>query len=115
MSAKRVYGIDLGTTYSCIAHVDEHGKAVVLPNTEGEATTPSVVYFESESNVVVGQSAKDAVPIHPDLCVATVKRAMGDANWQRTFWGESYGPQGVSSFVLRKVVGDAEKLVGEET
>lgn len=114
MSAKRVFGIDLGTTYSCIAHVDEHGKPVVLPNTEGDATTPSVVYFESPENVVVGQAAKEALPIHPDLCVSTVKRAMGDAQWQRTFWNESYRPQGISSFILRKVVGDAEKLTGEK-
>ncbi len=114
MSAKRVYGIDLGTTYSCIAHVDEHGKPVVLPNTEGEMTTPSVVYFESPTNIVVGQSAKSVVSIQPDLCVSTVKRAMGDPHWERSFHGQAYKPQDVSSFILRKVVGDAENAVGEK-
>jgi len=113
MSGKRVYGIDLGTTYSCISHVDEHGKPVVLANAEGEMTTPSVVYFESPDNIVVGQSAKEVVSIHPDLCVSTVKRAMGDPNWERSFHGQVYKPQDVSSFILRKVVGDAANLMGE--
>jgi molecular chaperone DnaK len=49
MSGKRVYGIDLGTTYSCIAHIDERGKPVVLQNAEGDSTTPSVVYFEART------------------------------------------------------------------
>jgi molecular chaperone DnaK len=113
MSGKRVYGIDLGTTYSCIAHVDEHGKPVVLQNAEGDSTTPSVVYFESADNIVVGQAAKEVVSIHPDLCVSTVKRSMGDPNWERTFYGQAYRPQDVSSFVLRKLVGDAEKITGD--
>jgi molecular chaperone DnaK len=114
MSGKRVYGIDLGTTYSCIAHVDEHGKPVVLQNAEGDSTTPSVVYFESADNIVVGQAAKEVVSIHPDLCVSTVKRAMGDSNWERVFFNHPYKPQDISSFILRKVVGDAEKISGEK-
>jgi molecular chaperone DnaK len=114
MSGKRVYGIDLGTTYSCISHVDEHGKPVVLQNAEGDSTTPSVVYFESADNIVVGQAAKEVVSIHPDLCVSAVKRSMGDPNWERTFYGQAYKPQDVSSFVLRKLVGDAEKITGEK-
>ena len=114
MSGKRVYGIDLGTTYSCISHVDEHGKPVVLANAEGEMTTPSVVFFESPDNIVVGQSAKEVVSIHPDLCVSTVKRAMGDPHFERSFHGQVYKPQDISSFILRKVVGDAANLVGEK-
>ncbi|HSK80486.1 MAG TPA: Hsp70 family protein, partial [Thermoanaerobaculia bacterium] len=114
MSGKRVYGIDLGTTYSCISHVDEHGKPVVLANAEGEMTTPSVVFFESPDNIVVGQSAKEVVSIHSDLCVSTIKRAMGDPHWERSFHGEVYKPQDISSFILRKVVGDAANLVGEK-
>jgi len=110
----RIVGIDLGTTYSCIAQVDEHGKAVVLPNSEGELTTPSVVYFESTNNVVVGQAAKEAVSIRPDLCASFVKRVMGDPHWERTFHGESYRPQDISSFILRKVVGDAENITGDK-
>jgi molecular chaperone DnaK len=114
MSAKRVYGIDLGTTYSCIAYVDEHGKPVVLANSEGEATTPSVVYFEKAGQTVVGQPAKDAVPVRPDLCVATVKRAMGDAHFERTFHGQTFRPQDISSFILRKLARDAEKITGDK-
>lgn len=114
MKAKRVYGIDLGTTYSCIAHVDEHGKPVVLANAEGEQTTPSVVFFESPTNIVVGQAAKEVAAIYSDRCISTVKRAMGDPHWERELFGQVYKPQDVSSFILRKVVGDAESLGGEK-
>jgi len=55
MESKPVFGIDLGTTYSCIAYVDEHGRPIVAPNSENALTTPSVVYFESGNNIVVGQ------------------------------------------------------------
>ncbi len=113
MSEKRVYGIDLGTTYSCIAHVDEHGKPVVLQSAEGESTTPSVVYFESADNIVVGQAAKEVVAIFADQCASTVKRAMGDAQWERTFFDQVYKPQDVSSFILRKLVRDAEQITGD--
>ena len=112
--SKKVYGIDLGTTYSCIAHVDEHGKPVVIPNSEGELTTPSVIYFESPDNVVVGNAAKETVEIYPDRCVSTVKRAMGDPHWERSIDGQLYKPQDMSSFILRKLVRDAEQLTGDE-
>ncbi len=114
MSGKRVYGIDLGTTYSCIANVDEHGKPVVLMNDKGQPTTPSVVYFESRDNIVVGQDAKDVVKTYPDLCVETVKRVMGDANWERTIWDQKYRPQEIASHILRKLASDAEKVTGEK-
>ena len=55
MTDNRIYGIDLGTTYSCIAYVDEYGKPVVVPNSENALTTPSVVFYESENNIVVGE------------------------------------------------------------
>lgn len=112
--ARKVYGIDLGTTYSCIAHVDEHGKPVVVDNAEGHSTTPSVVYFESASNIVAGQSAKEVAGLYPDQVVSTVKRAMGDPHWERELYGSTYRPQDVSSFILRKVVGDAEQITGDE-
>lgn len=114
MSASTVYGIDLGTTYSCIARVDEHGRPAVVPNAESETTTPSVVYFENESNIVVGRAAKEVVSIYPDQCVATVKRAMGDPHWKREIFGEIYRPQDVSALVLQKVVEDARQVTGDE-
>ncbi len=112
--SKKVYGIDLGTTYSCISCVDEHSKPVVYQNAENDTTTPSVVYFESPENTVVGQAAKEVVAIYPDQCVSTVKRAMGDPNWQRILFDRTYTPQDVSSFILRKVAGDAKQITGDE-
>lgn len=114
MDSKRVFGIDLGTTYSCIAYVDEHGRPVVVPNSENALTTPSVVYFESENNSVVGQIAKDIAKLYPGRVVETVKRHMGDGNWSRAFHGRTYRPQDVSALVLRKVVGDAEQVLGQK-
>src|SRR5271166_6881884 len=66
---KRVYGIDLGTTYSAIAYVDEHGKAVVVPNQESERITPSVVLFDGE-NIIVGNTAKESARVEPHRVVS---------------------------------------------
>jgi molecular chaperone DnaK len=114
MQSKRVFGIDLGTTYSCIAYVDEHGRPVVAPNSENTLTTPSVVYFESDTSIVVGQAAKDTAKVFPDLVVQTVKRHMGDPNWLRSLHGREYRPQDVSALILRKVVGDADQILGQK-
>ncbi|MGE4182776.1 MAG: Hsp70 family protein [Limisphaerales bacterium] len=111
--SNRIYGIDLGTTYSCIAYVDEHGKPVVVSNSEGQPTTPSVVYFEGESNIAVGITAKDVAEIHPDRVVSTVKRVMGDPNWVFEHQGDTYHPQDISSFILRKLVNDAQVVTGD--
>ena len=110
---KRVYGIDLGTTYSAIAYVDEHGKPVVVPNAESERITPSVVLFDGE-NVIVGNTAKEAAKVEPDRVVSRVKQHMGDPNFVFSHDGLNYGPEDISSFVLRKVVGDAEMALGGE-
>ncbi|MGH2769191.1 MAG: Hsp70 family protein, partial [Actinomycetota bacterium] len=61
-----VFGIDLGTTYSCIASIDDSGRASVIKNSDGEDTTPSVVWFEDEQSIVVGRSAKDSAIAYPD-------------------------------------------------
>ena len=115
MSApKRVYGIDLGTTYSCVAHVDEHGKPVVVPNSENDRTTPSVVYFESADNVAVGKSAKAEAPLSPDLVVGTVKRHMGDPEWKKVVHGEEVDPTVVSSHILKRLVQDARTITTDE-
>ena len=113
MSSERVYGIDLGTTYSCIAYVDEHGRPVVVANAENQLTTPSVVFFETEDNIVVGDSAREVSEMYPDRVVTTVKRAMGDAGWSKELFGTSYRPQDISSFIIRKVVADAEANTGD--
>ncbi len=110
---KRVYGIDLGTTYSAIAYVDEHGKPVVVPNQESERITPSVVLFEGD-NVIVGNTAKEASKVEPHRVVSRVKQNMGDPNFVFEHEGQTYSPEDISSFVLRKVVGDAVIALGGE-
>lgn len=110
----RIFGIDLGTTYSCIAYVDENGKPVVLPNFEGDLTTPSVVHFESPDNIVVGKEAKNACKLFPDRVVEFVKRNMGDPTFSYEVDGVAYKPEAVSSLILRKLVSDAAQALGEE-
>ena len=110
---KRVYGIDLGTTYSAIAYVDEHGKAVIVPNQESERITPSVVLFDGE-NIIVGNTAKESAKVEPHRVVSRIKQHMGDPNFVFEYEGQSFSPEDISSFVLRKVVGDAEIALGGE-
>ena len=111
---EKIFGIDLGTTYSCIAYVDEHGKAVVVNNSENELTTPSVVYFENSENIVVGSAAKEVAEIYPEQVVSTVKRLMGDPDWRFEYNGKEYTAQEISSFILEKVIKDASENLNEE-
>ncbi len=110
---KRVYGIDLGTTYSAIAYVDEHGKPVIVPNQESERITPSVVLFDGE-NIIVGNTAKESAKVEPNRVVSRIKQSMGDPNFVFQYEGQSYSAEDISSFILRKVVGDAEIALGEK-
>jgi molecular chaperone DnaK len=110
---KRVYGIDLGTTYSAIAYVDEHGKPVVVPNQESERITPSVVLFDGE-NIIVGNTAKESAKVEPQRVVSRIKQHMGDPNFVFEYEGQAFGPEDISSFTLRKVVGDAEIALSEK-
>ena len=110
---KRVYGIDLGTTYSAIAYVDEHGKPVIVPNQESERITPSVVLFDGE-NIIVGNTAKESAKVEPHRVVSRIKQHMGDPNFVFEYEGQAYSPEDISSFILRKVVGDAEIALGEK-
>ena len=104
-----VLGIDLGTTYSVGAYLDENGNPCVVTNMEGSQTTPSVVYFESASSVVVGQTAKDNSIINPQDVVTAVKNYMGEKKVFTSSHGQSYSPEVVSSLIIRKIVADAEK------
>ncbi len=107
------YGIDLGTTYSCIAYVDPTGRPVVLKSAVGEDTTPSVVYFESPENVVVGQQAKDSALIAPHLVVELIKRQMGqDVHY--SFHGQDHTPESISALILRELARAAREQTGEE-
>jgi molecular chaperone DnaK (HSP70) len=102
----RVFGIDLGTTYSAVAYVDESGRPTVCRNTDGLDTTPSVVFFENESNVVVGSVAKNSAVTHPDRVVELIKRAMGtEATFE--YDGKRHTPESISALILRQLAQDA--------
>ena len=92
-----IFGIDLGTTYSVVAYIDETGRPAVVRNTEGDDTTPSVVYFETADNTVVGKTAKEAAGFRPDDVVSLIKREMGNKDYSRTFYGQELSPSGISA------------------
>jgi len=96
------YGIDLGTTYSCIAHVDNSGRPVVIKNANGDDTTPSVVLFESPDSVVVGKQAKDSAMLYPGQVAELVKRDMGQVA-HYTFFGQDHTPESISALILREL------------
>lgn len=104
-----VFGIDLGTTYSCIAYIDEYGKPVVLKNSDGDHTTPSVVMVESADNIIVGTEAKRSIEIEPDKTVQFIKRKMGKENDKVTLNGTSYTAPEISAYILKKIVADANE------
>ncbi len=106
----KVIGIDLGTTNSCVA-VMEGGEPVVIPNPEGNRTTPSVVAFKNGERIV-GEAAKRQAITNPDNTVASIKRHMGTAH-KTTLEGKEYTPQEVSAMILQKLKSDAEAYLGE--
>ena len=110
----KVFGIDLGTTYSCVAYIDENNKPVVLKNSEGDLTTPSVVYFENENEVLVGESAKESSKIYPEKSVAFIKRSIGQPNSNVFINGKEMSPAEVSSYTLKKIVKDANDTLKME-
>ncbi|MFP3981345.1 MAG: Hsp70 family protein [Desulfobacterales bacterium] len=110
---KRIYGIDLGTTYSSIAYVDEYGKAVIIPNAENERVTPSVVFFD-ENNIVVGEVAKESSKLYPNEVISFIKRSMGEPNFIFEYGSETYRPEEISSYILKKLAQDAAQYMGEE-
>jgi molecular chaperone DnaK (HSP70) len=107
-----ICGIDLGTTQSCVARIDDAGRPVIIKSAIGEDTTPSVVYFESRQDVVVGLAAKSAALLEPDLVAQLVKRDMG-ASVQYTFHGERHTPETVSALILRELARAAQEQTGE--
>lgn len=105
-SSKAVYGIDLGTTYSCIAQIDQFDQAVVLRNFEGDSTTPSVVYFENETSSIVGKEAKGMMATEPSKTVSFIKREIGvDESFTKpTKFPNGLDPVQISSLILKKLV-----------
>lgn len=108
----RIFGIDLGSTYSCIAYTDEAGKPVVLRNSRSQVVTPSVVHFEG-NNVVVGQTAKELAELYPEAVTQMFKREMCNEEWSFTCEGKKYRPEELSAMVLRKLVEDVSQQFGE--
>ncbi|MBD2869462.1 molecular chaperone DnaK [Paenibacillus arenilitoris] len=107
----KVIGIDLGTTNSCVA-VMEGGEAVVIPNPEGNRTTPSVVGFKKDGERVVGETAKRQAITNPDRTIISIKRHMG-TNHKETIDGKEYTPQEISAIILQKLKSDAEAYLGQ--
>jgi len=107
----RAVGIDLGTTLSKLAYVDQGGRPVLVPNAEGELLTPSVVAF-TKASVLVGRDALREVLANPARSVMHVKRQMGNPKWRFKVDGETYTPEAISSLILRKLKKDAELHIG---
>ena len=107
----KTIGIDLGTTNSCVA-VIEGGKPVVIPNSEGARTTPSVVAFSKTGERMVGQVAKRQAITNPDRTVSSIKREMG-SDYKVTIDDKKFTPQEISAMILQKLKADAEAYLGE--
>ena len=105
-------GIDLGTTNSCAATV-EGGRPVIVPNAEGERTTPSVIAFSKEGERLVGTIACRQAAVNPDRTIESVKRRMG-SDWRANIDGKPYSPQELSAMILRKLRRDAEAFLGQD-
>ena len=106
----KIIGIDLGTTNSCVA-VMEGGESVVIPNAEGNRTTPSVVAFSKDGERMVGQVAKRQAITNPDRTIMSIKRHMG-TDYKVNIDGKAYTPQEISAMILQKLKADAEAYLG---
>ena len=109
------FGIDLGTTYSCISYVDEvSGEPVVVDSSEGSNVTPSIVCFEDEDTIVVGEVAKETAVVSPEATCEFVKRRIGVDTVAITYNETDYSPEQISSLILKKLVLDAEAALDTE-
>lgn len=106
-------GIDLGTTFSTIAHLDEHGNPVALQNEEEEVETPSLILLAETGHVIVGPSRNRAAMEDPQNVVERIKRHMGHVEFKRTFDGREITPEFLSALILKKLKQDGEKRIGK--
>jgi molecular chaperone DnaK len=111
---RKAVGIDLGTTFSAIAHIDAYGKPQIIPNSESERITPSVILFDGQ-NAIVGSLAKQNAVAEPEKIVDFVKREMGKskAQFHREFGGRIYSAEELAALIIKKLKNDAEKYLGE--
>jgi len=111
MAKEYVVGIDLGTTNSCIAWVKPDKTSEVIPSSEGSRTTPSIIAFSKTGEIVKGEPAKRQAVLNSERTVRSIKRHMGE-DYKVSIDGKDYTPQEISSYVLRKLVDDAESYLG---
>lgn len=108
----KIIGIDLGTTNSCVA-VMEGGEVKIIPNAEGNRTTPSIVAFTKNGERLVGETAKRQAVTNPDRTIMSIKREMG-SDWKKNIDGKEWTPQEISALILSKLKADAESYLGEK-
>jgi molecular chaperone DnaK len=108
----KLVGIDLGTTFSAIASLDDHGQPITLPNRDGDMLTPSAVLLLDDGGAVVGQAALDVALEQPDRVATLIKRRMGHPTLGRPVAGREFRPETLSAIILRKLVQDAELRIG---
>jgi molecular chaperone DnaK len=113
--AGKLVGIDLGTTFSAIATLDDHGQPQTVPNRDNEMLTPSAVLLLDDGSAVVGQAALDYALEQPDRVATLVKRKMGESSYARPIAGRDFRPETLSAIILRKLVLDAELRLGPIT
>ena len=107
----KIIGIDLGTTNSCVA-VMEGGKPVVIANSEGSRTTPSVIAFSKNGDRLIGEAAKRQAVTNPERTIASIKREMG-TDYRISIDKKKYSPQELSAMILQKLKKDAEEYLGD--
>jgi len=108
----KIIGIDLGTTFSAVAAM-EGGKPVIIPSSEGERTTPSVVAITEDGERLVGRVARNQAITNPEHTVRSIKRHMGE-DYKVKIWGKDHSPQEVSAMILQKLKADAESYLGQK-
>jgi molecular chaperone DnaK len=108
----KLVGIDLGTTFSAIASLDDHGQPITLPNRDGDMLTPSAVLLLDDGTAVVGQAALDVALEQPDRVATLIKRRMGHPTYGRLVAGRDFRPETLSAIILRKLLQDAELRIG---
>jgi molecular chaperone DnaK len=111
----KLVGIDLGTTFSAVATLDDHGQPVTLPNRDGDMLTPSAVLITEDGGAVVGQAALDVALEEPGRVATLVKRRMGQTTYGREVAGRDFRPETLAAIILRKLVQDAQLRLGPIT
>lgn len=109
-----IVGIDLGTTASAISYINVYGKPEIIPNQEGDRTTPSVIFFEGDGTPIVGKEARNLALVEPTRVVRFIKRELGNPSFRFNVDGRDYFPEDLSAMILRKLKNDAEAYLGQQ-